>query len=215
MPTTSWQSKCKNFAEKGVPVIWMTPTTINTAALPSEEKQLNINESEMEVMRELQVKEGVLNSASFIVDGPAFTESRVSESFDGVHYPHQVYSAGAQILANAADWLLPVPVKDKLKPPKRPGAMAHPQLGMFIVVVAFLGIIGFDGFVGFSYLAAIFVPSVAPARLYYEAFSDLHRRKKLPSVERMESAASSTPRITSGSHDFDEEEAVNLMGKSS
>ncbi len=197
---------------RGVPVVWMTPTTINTAALPSEEKQTRINEEEMELMRELQEKEGVLLSASFVVDGPSFTESRVSESFDGVHYPHQVYSAGAQILANALDWLLPEPLVGDPKPPNQPGAMAHMTLGFMVIVVAVFGIIGFDGFMGISYLAALLVPSVAPARLYYEAFSDLHRRKKLPSLERMERVELVPPsRTPSVSQDFDEEEVVGLV----
>lgn len=200
--------------KRNVPVVWVTPTTINSVALPSEEKQATINESEMAVIRELQVKEGVLLSASFVIDGPSFTESRVSESFDGVHYPHQVYSAGAQILANAADWLLPEPIVAEPKPPNQPGAMAHMTLGLMVLAVAFFGIVGFDGFMGFSYLAAIFVPSVAPARLYYEAFSDLHRKKNLPALERnerLEMSSSPPLRTPSTSHDFDEEETAGLM----
>jgi hypothetical protein len=206
----------KALQKRNVPIVWLTPTTINTAALPSEEKQASINESEMEVIRELQQKEGVLLSASFVIDGPSFTKSRVEESFDGVHYPHQVYSAGSQILANAADWLLPDPIIADPKPPNNPGAMAHFSLGMMIIAVGLFGIVGFDGFFGFSYLAAIFVPSVAPARLYQEAFSDLHRRKGLPSLEQMERVemSSSPPmRTPSGSRDFDEEETAGLIGK--
>jgi hypothetical protein len=200
--------KMQELRKRGVPVVWMTPTTINNDALPSEEKRARITEEEIEFVRELQVSQGVLTSASFVVDGPSFTASRVSESFDGVHYPHQVYSAGAQVLANAVDWLLPIPIKGDPKPPNQPGAMAHMTLGLMILVVAAFGIIGFDGFMGFSYLAAIFVPSVAPARLYYEAFSDLHRRKKLPSLERLE-RVEMTPQMLSQS--FDEEEVVGLV----
>lgn len=200
--------RMQELRRRGVPVVWMTPTTINNDALPSEEKRTRITEEEIEFVRELQVSQGVLTSASFVVDGPSFTASRVMESFDGVHYPHQVYSAGAQILANAVDWLLPEPIVAEPKPPNQPGAMAHMTLGFMILAMAALGIIGFDGFMGFSYLAAIFVPSVAPARLYFEAFSDLHRRKKLPSLERLE-RVEMTPPMHSLS--FDEEEVVGLV----
>lgn len=203
--------KMETLKDRGVPIVWLTPTTINSAALPSEDKQTNISESEMEIIRALQVDEGVLQASSFVIDGPTFTSSRVSESFDGVHYPHNVYSAGAQILANAADWLLPEPLKDDPKPPNQPGAMAHMQLGLMIMLVAAFGIIGFDGFMGFSYLAAIFVPSIAPVRLYNEAFADLHRRKRLPAIEMKEAAPLRTP---SGSHDFDEEETAGLIDSS-
>ena len=86
-------------------------------------------------------------------------------------------------------------------------------LGLMILTVAFFGIAGFDGLLGFSYLAAIFVPSVAPVRMYYESFSDLHRRMKLPALERNERLELST--LPSGSREFDEEEAVSLMGKTS
>jgi hypothetical protein len=166
-----------------VPVVWITPTTTNSAALPSEEKRANISEEEMQKFRLVQGETGITGAASFVIDGPAFTSARVAESFDGVHYPHQVYSAGAQILANALDWLLPDQIPGNPKAPPDPGAMAHTTLGLMILVFAFFGIIGFDGFMGFSYFAAIFIPSLAPYRLFHEAFSALHRRKNLPPLE--------------------------------
>jgi hypothetical protein len=198
----------RSLTDRDVPIVWLTPTTINSAALPTEDKQKNINEAEIEIIRALQVSEGVLQAASFVIDGTAFTSARVSESFDGVHYPHNVYSAGAQILANSADWLLPEPLLADPKPPNQPGAMAHMQLGFMIMLVAAFAIFGFDGFMGLSYLAAIFVPSVAPVRLYYEAFSDLHRRKRLPTLEMIDLAAARTP---STSPDLDVEETAGLI----
>ena len=198
----------QGLVEQGVPIVWLTPTTVNSAALPNIEKQTNINESEMAIIRALQQDEGVLQAASFVIDGPSFTASRVNESFDGVHYPHNVYSAGAQILANSLDWLLPIPLVGDPKPPSQPGAMANMPLGLMIMIAAVFAIIGFDGFFGFSYLAAIFVPSVAPARLFYEAFSDLHRRKRLPSLEIAEVSVSRSP---SSSPNFDEEEMSGLI----
>jgi hypothetical protein len=208
-------SQMQQLRQLDIPVVWFVPTTVNTEGLPSEEKRMNINEEEMEVIRSLHQSEGVLSSSSFVIDGPAFTAARVSESFDGVHYPHQVYSAGAQILANAADWLLPEPLTGEPKPAPRPGAMAHEKLGLMIFFFAFFGIVGFDGFMGFSYLAAIFVPSVAPARLYQEAFSSLHRKMNLPAIE-MQAQPSVVSDIPSppSSGNFDEE-AVGLLGKDS
>jgi len=173
----------KNLTKLGIPVVWITPTTINTPALPSLEKQERINEDEMKIIRELYESEGVLSSSSFVIDGKSFTSTRVSESFDGVHYPHNVYSAGAQILCNAVDWLLPNPNVGLTKPPNQPGAMSHTILGILILCFAACGIFLFDGFMGFSYLAAIIAPSVSPKKLYYEAFSTLHQSKHLPALE--------------------------------
>ena len=176
------------------PVVWTTPTTINTPALPSEEKQERINEEEMKKIRSLYKSENVLSSSSFVIDGESFTSARASESFDGVHYPHHVYSAGAQILCNAVDWLLPEPIVGLLPEPKQPGAMAHPTLGLLLLCFAAAGIFLFDGFMGFSYLAAIFAPNASPVKLYFEAFSTLHKANGLPALEmQTRSPPSSTP----------------------
>jgi len=168
---------------KKVPVVWTTPTRINTPALPSEEKQQAINEDEMKIIRRLYESEGVLSSSTFVIDGESFTSGRVSESYDGVHYPHNVYSAGAQILCNSMDWLLPIPNIGLPKPPNQPGSMSDPLLGFYLLCFAAAGIFLFDGFMGFSYLAAIIVPSVSPKGLHYEAFSVLHRNNHLPALE--------------------------------
>jgi len=173
----------QNLRKLEVPVVWTTPTTINTPALPSIEKQERMNEDEMKIIRKLYELQGILSSSSFVIDGESFTSQRVSESFDGVHYPHNVYSAGGQILCNAIDWLLPNPNIGKPKPPNQPGAMAHPLLGFMLLCFAAAGIFLFDGFLGFSYLAAMIVPSVSPKGLHNEAFSILHQNKNLPSLE--------------------------------
>ncbi len=211
----------KQLKQQKVPVVWHTPTTINTPALPSEEKQQLINEDEMKIIRDLYKTNGVLSAASFVIDGESFTSGRVSESYDGVHYPHHVYSAGGQILCNAVDWLLPTP---KVGPPpkiKQPGEMAHPTLAFLLLCFAAAGIFLFDGFMGFSYLAAIFVPSVSPKGLYYEAFSVLHQNKHLPALEGAPIATSPSSNGSSQHHVVDdgspetegEEEMVSLMGK--
>jgi len=169
--------------ESGVPVAWLVPTTINSWGLLTEEKRSNIREDQMAELRTLYKVAGIYESSSFVLDGPSFTRDRVAESYDGVHYPLTVYDAGAQILANAIDWLLPE--KDILDPfsPRRPGAMANPFLGLMMLGFVFVSVFFFDGFVGLSYLAAIFAPCMAPMKLYEEAFSSLHRLKGLPAVE--------------------------------
>lgn len=204
-----------------IAVVWIVPTTINTLALPGEEKKTNIGEEEMEIIRDLYQSKGILSSSSFVIDGPAFTSSRVAESYDGVHYPHQVYSAGAQILANSFDWLLPELDAGELPVPPQPGTMANPILGLMMLCFVFFGLVGFDGFLGFSYLAAFFVPSVSPVGLFQEAFSTLHRKTNLPEIQM--AARSSLPVSQSVSFDdsaptHDEEsdeETASLMNKES
>ena len=101
-----------------------------------------MREEDMETMRWVYANSGVLSSASFIIDGPAFTTSRVSESYDGVHFPIQVYSAGAQILFNAMDWLLPPGIVEPVILPSRIGSMANPILGIVMLILVTIGLAG-------------------------------------------------------------------------
>jgi hypothetical protein len=163
-----------------IPVAWIVPTTINSPALLTEEKQKNIKEEDIEGMRALYAQLGIISSASFVLDGPAFTASRVTESYDGVHYPHTVYDAGAQILVNAMDWILPKRIDDDpVKIPKI-GSMANPPLGLMMLCFVAMGLVCFDGFMGFSYLASFFASGVMPSDLEEEAFEELHARQNLP-----------------------------------
>merc|ERR1740139_2005915 len=52
-------------------VVWITPTTISTPALNTEEKR-----DDMADMRNVYTNLGILSSASFVIDGPAFTKDR-------------------------------------------------------------------------------------------------------------------------------------------
>jgi hypothetical protein len=176
----------------GVPVIWQTPTTINTPALNKPEKQDHMTENDIADMRNVFERIGILASSSFVIDGPAYSKERVAESYDGVHYPHEVYDAGAQILANALDWL--VNVRDDLDQftPPEPGKMANPFLGLMMLCLSFIGLIFFDGFFGFSYLASLFVKGVLPSDLYYEAFKTLHDRMRLPPISFSSSTSVAT-----------------------
>ena len=161
----------------------MVPTTINSNALLTDEKRENINEEKMEEFRAYYAEVGVPGAASFVLDGPVWTRGRVSESYDGVHYPHSVYDAGSQILVNAMDWLLPEKDTTDNFVPLEPGPMANPRLGCMMLALAFIGLFFFDGFMGFSYFASLFVPSVSPKNLYEESYSSLHQRKKLPPID--------------------------------
>jgi hypothetical protein len=183
----------------GIPVVWIVPTTINSKALLTEEKQKNIKEDDMAGMRALYDNLGVTEAASFVLDGPSWTEARVGESYDGVHYPLAVYDAGSQILANSMDWVLPErDASDDFNPPK-PGAMANPALGLMMLCFVFMGLACFDGFMGFSYLASFFVREVMPSDLHDEAFADLHERTDLPAMDENESTAFSIGMTTLGS----------------
>ena len=161
--------------EHGSAVVWFIPTTINSQALNTEEKRDHMREEDLEAMRAVYARNGILSSSSFVIDGPAFTSSRVAESYDGVHYPISVYDAGAQILFNALDWLLPPPVAPYLTPPKV-GKMANPLLGLVMLILITTSLVGFDGFLGFSFLASFFVKGVFPPELEEEAFYALHKK---------------------------------------
>lgn len=168
--------------ENGMPTVWVNPTTINTKALLSNEKRSSLKEPDIQEMRELTAQMGVWVASTFVLDGTAFSKDRVNESYDGVHYPPQVYDAGAQILANAMDWvLLDRPIEDNLVP-GRPGSMASPLMGLMMLGFLSMGLFLFDGFFGVSYMASIFVKDVIPNELYEESYSSLHQNMKLPPI---------------------------------
>jgi hypothetical protein len=154
--------------QQNAAVVWLIPTTINSQALNTEEKRDHMREEDMEAMRSVYFKNGVLSASSFVLDGPTFTASRVSESFDGVHYPPQVYDAGAQILMNAIDWLLPLNEAEPVIPPQI-GKMSNPMLGFMMLVLVGIGLFMFDGFLGFTYLASAFVKGLKPHDLHRQA----------------------------------------------
>ena len=189
---TSLATEMSTSIEYGTPVVWVTPTTINTPALNSEEKRDHMTEKDMDEMRERYESFGILSSSSFVIHGEKFSRDRVLESYDGVHYPHYVYDAGAQILANALDWLLPD--QNTLEPftAPEPGRMANPFLGVMMLCLCFIGLFFFDGFLGFSYVSCIFVKGLLPSDLYLEAFTILHAKMKLPPIKSSSSGSVST-----------------------
>lgn len=179
---TALKDKLESLRDESVSVAWVVPTTINTWALNTDQKRENIREDQMESFRLLYRQLGIEDAASFVLNGATFTVDRVDESYDGVHYPLDVYDGGAQILFNAADWLLLEREAAAFVPP-RPGSMDNPILGVCMLLFIAVGIFTLDGFMGVSYLAALFVPKVSPMALCEEAFLSLHRRLRLPSFE--------------------------------
>merc|ERR1711862_1083940 len=131
--------------------------------------------------RQMQDQIGVHKAATFVLDGRAFSKERTGESYDGVHYPPSVYDGGVQILANAFDWILPKKTVPPSKP-NQPGKLAQPYLGMFMLLISFIGLFLFDGFMGFSLLAGFFAKNCWTCMLYDEAFVPLHAKMKLPPI---------------------------------
>jgi len=174
----------KALTRKGISVVWVTPTTINDRALNTEDKRDHMKESNVQEVRDLYADLGIESSSSFVLSGPSYTRDRVLESYDGVHYPRQVYDAGAQILTNAMDWLLPKQTK-KISEPPRPGSMAHPGLGLMMVALSAIALFSFDSYFGLSFLAKLVLGQdikIASSELYEEAFTLLHEKMNLPPV---------------------------------
>lgn len=92
--------------EEGITVVWLVPPTINTLALNNDEKRTQMGEDSLNSTRQMYDELGVLGSAHFVLEGPSFTKDRISDSFDGINYPPEVYDAGTQILANVFGWIL-------------------------------------------------------------------------------------------------------------
>lgn len=173
-----------------VPVTWVVPTTINTWALMTDQKRKNIREDQMDEVRSLYSEKGIHGAVSFVLNGTVFTIDRVDECYDGVHYPLSVYDAGAQILANAIDWLLLERNEEVPFTAPRPGSMDSPYLGFLMLCFVFVGLFSLDGFMGVSYIATLFIPSVSSRRLFDEAFSSLHTRMGLPAIQCSSTALS-------------------------
>lgn len=177
-----------------ISVVWVVPTTMNSWGLMTPQKREAIREEQIDWFRQHFREKGINAAASFVLDGQSFTKERVGESYDGVHYPLSVYDAGAQVLANAFDWLLPDrEFKGNLEIPS-PGEMAQPFLGSCILILVMIGLISFDGFLGVSYVVALISPRMMPSRLFDEAFAAVHRIHKLPRSEFAGGSARSSPK---------------------
>lgn len=197
------QKLSKELEFTSAPSIWCTPTTINTPALGNDEKRNQMNEMAISEMRKMYVDLDVEESADFVLDGPSYSRGRVSESYDGVLYPANVYDVGIQIIANSLDWLLPEADNEEfLIAPPPTGSLSNPFLGVMMACFGMIGLFFFDGYLGFSYLSSLLIrkeadgrtarPStsgaeprslisaIMPNDLYDEAFVPYHQRLKLP-----------------------------------
>lgn len=174
-------TEMRRLLESGVAVTWVVPTTINTWGLLTEDKRKYLREDQMVSLRTLYKDNGIHDAASFVIEGASFTKERVADSYDGVHYPLEVYDAGSQVILNSFDWLLPAEEVTVHSSP-RLGIMAHPILGLLILAVALVALFSVDAFVGLSYLASMIAPELSPSGMYREAYSLLHQRKNLPSL---------------------------------
>lgn len=176
----------RRLREAGVAVTWVVPTTINTWGLMTEEKRQWLREDDMVNLRTVYKDHGIHDAANFVLEGATFTKDRVSDSYDGVHYPLEVYDAGAQILLNAFDWLLPLSNPDKPKvvyPKRRLGSMAHPGYGLIVLIIIAVTLYSTDAFVGLSWLACWLTGTsdfLSPWSLSHEAWTVWHKGNNLP-----------------------------------
>lgn len=201
----------KSLQKVDSPVIWFSPPTINTRALNSDEKRIQMSEESIGSIRQMYKDLGVTSSVSFVLDGPSFTRERVAESFDGVNYPPSTMDAGAQIIFNALDWLMmaaPNSVEVDLYLPK-PGTLSNPYLGLMMICITLIGLFFFDSYFGFGYLGQFVVSNdtVSPGELYDQAFSPIFNRLKISQKDEREPASSSF-------HGADKHEMAQLLGRS-
>eukprot|EP00977_Amphora_coffeiformis_P023956 scaffold14782_cov174-Amphora_coffeaeformis.AAC.9 len=218
----------RRLREAGVAITWVVPTTINTWGLMTEEKRLWLREEDMVNLRTVYKDHGIHDAADFVLEGASFTQDRVLDSYDGVHYPLEVYDAGAQILLNSFDWLLPLPDRRELKPTNpvpRPGSMAHTGYGLVILILIVVATFSSDPFMGLSWLACWLTGTLehlSPVALSPEAWSIWNQRKNLPMQQGSPSifARRSPPkkvngRVSSGKSSGDDiEEMAELMATS-
>ena len=180
----------------------------------------------MQEMRTIYADLGVDAASAFVLDGPSFTYGRAGESYDGIHYPHEVYDAGTQILANAMDWILPFDDNEMGSGPEYDplplGSMSNPFLGMMILCFIAIGLFFFDGYVGFSYLSSAFVRvdstvdsssaySLMPNDVFEEAFRPLHQRFRLPDLVRSKETILSRGAQGESTGDEDQLEMMSLL----
>lgn len=218
--------------DQSAPVVWIKPTAVNTKALPNEEKRTQMSETKIQEIREMQGKHGIYEAATFVLDAFSLTESQVERSFDGIHYPTQIYDVCAQIVMNTIDWLIPPSGKyytptSSFKP--KPGSMANPALGLMVLCCFMIGLFFFDGYIGFSYLAtALMQPTASPLpnkiTLFYmsrdeqtkysfvpqDVFQEVHRaHQSRRSKQRQDKIPKSD--LPKKSRDRDQEDAGSIL----
>ncbi|EED93511.1 predicted protein [Thalassiosira pseudonana CCMP1335] len=204
-------AELRSLREAGIAVIWFSPPTVNTRALNSDEKRTHMSEERLAEMRQLYVDMGVTSSASFVLEGPGFTCGKVNESYDGIHFPNDVYDAGVQVLANAFTWLIEIDASALDIGANRSSSQSNPYLGLMMLSFALVALFFFDGYFGFSFLAQVFVTKdkVSPPDLYQEAFAPVFIRLKVNEKNDEKVSRSSSD------EDYDEVEMLGLIESSS
>lgn len=204
-------AELRSLREAGIAVIWFSPPTVNTRALNSDEKRTLMSEERLAEMRQLYVDLGVTSSASFVLEGPGFTCGKVNESYDGIHFPNDVYDAGVQVLANAFTWLIEIDASALDIGANRSSSQSNPYLGLMMLSFALVALFFFDGYFGFSFLAQVFVTKdkVSPPDLYQEAFAPVFIRLKVNEKNDEKVSRSSSD------EDYDEVEMLGLIESSS
>jgi hypothetical protein len=170
-----------------------------------------MSEERLAEMRQLYEDMGVTSSASFVLEGPGFTCGRVNESYDGIHFPNDVYDAGVQVLANAFTWLIEIDASALDIGANRSSSQSNPYLGLMMLSFAMVALFFFDGYFGFSFLAQVFVTKdkVSPPDLYQEAFAPVFIRLKVNEKNDEKVSRSSSD------EDYDEVEMLGLIESSS
>ena len=89
--------------------------------------------------------------------------------------------AGAQIIFNALDFLLPSPTNEIDSSPKKVENLSQkPYLGLMMICIALIGLFFFDGYFGVSYLAQFLAKdAISPGELYEAAFAPIFKRLKI------------------------------------
>jgi hypothetical protein len=147
------------------PVVWLSPTRIYDPLL-TEEKRRHMTEVKMAWLRNLYDEIGITSAASLHIMGLAYTDERVSESFDGVHYPKSVYFAGAQILSNSFDWLLEGKDDKPTESFAEIGVLSDPLKGLITMTVVVIGLYKFDSLLGLLYFVSSVIQGIRPDILY-------------------------------------------------
>lgn len=225
------QKLAKELHFTSAPTIWCSPTAINTPALGNDEKRNQMDEKAIAEVRKMYKELDIEESASFVLDGPSYTRSRVAESFNGVSYPTSIYDAGTQIMANTFDWLVASEEEPHIEsfPNQRvPGSLSNPFLGLMMACFGMIGLFFFDGYFGFSYLSSLLLRHstdkrqhvqsslVVPTDLYEEAYLPYHQTLKLPNATQRTKISSKRGRTSSRtSNSLHDSDIVSLLDSNS
>jgi hypothetical protein len=132
--------------------IWIQPTIIVDAHLPTPEKQKYMTEA---VIKQYRAAYLTSKSAplSTIIDPTMASVGR--DSVDGVHYGDDVYSVIAQMVGNAYTLHFPsyYAKTAKVNTPKPTGSMSFPSYGAYILLLSAVMLFSMDSFLGLGFLS--------------------------------------------------------------